>query len=59
MLDDEQDGPIICYNCDAEFIVHTPYKTEESVCFCPYCGSEVEGDDEEMEDDLFDELDPR
>ena len=44
----------ICYSCDEEFVVNTPYETEASVEFCPFCGSEVEG----LEDDLiFDEED--
>lgn len=55
MLEDEEHGPIICYNCDEEFVIHTPYKTEAIVSFCPFCGSEVEDIDEEVEDDLFDD----
>jgi len=56
MLEQEKD-PQICYNCDEEFVVQTPYDTEATVAFCPFCGSEVEGDivelefDEEGEDD--------
>lgn len=51
--------PLLCYNCDAEFTVHTIYETDVDVCFCPYCGSEIEGteedfiDEEDEEDDLF------
>lgn len=55
MLEDEEQGPILCYNCDEEFVIHTPYKTDAFVSFCPFCGSEVEGLDEEIEDDLFDD----
>lgn len=55
MIDDENDGPIICFNCDAEFVVHTPYKMEDPVSYCPYCGSEVEGLDEDLDDDFFDD----
>jgi hypothetical protein len=55
MLEHDQD-PHICFECDAEFIVHTPYETEESVSFCPFCGSEVEPNEDELEDE-FDEDD--
>ena len=54
MLERDEE-PLICYACDAEFIVHTLYETESPVSFCPYCGSEVEGEEEfeDEEDDLF------
>ncbi len=55
MLERDEE-PLVCYACDSEFIVHTLYDTETPVSFCPYCGSEVEGEDEEFEDeedDLF------
>lgn len=55
MLEIEKE-PHLCYACDAEFIVETPYESEVSVSFCPFCGSEVEGTEEEFEDeedDLF------
>lgn len=54
MINDEEYGPIICYNCDEEFVIHTPYQTEAIVSFCPFCDSEVEDIDEEVDDDLFD-----
>ena len=57
MLEEDQEVPYICYNCDAEYVVHTPYKTEEPVSFCPFCGCEVEGVEEDLEGDLFDEPD--
>lgn len=53
MFEREHD-PVICYNCEEEFVVHSPYETDADVCFCPFCGSEVETDefdDEEEEDD--------
>lgn len=52
MLEQDQE-PHICFNCDAEFVVHTLYDMEEEVSFCPYCGSEVESefDDEEEEEE--------
>lgn len=54
MIEQERE-PVICYSCDSEFIVHTPYEMESSVSFCPFCGSEVDEDLEDLEDDLFDE----
>lgn len=52
MLEEESE-PVVCFNCEAEFIVHTPYEREssEQVCFCPFCGSEVEGDEDDLDDD--------
>lgn len=49
MLERDQE-PHICFECDAEFIVHTPYDTEEIISFCPFCGSEVELDEDELDD---------
>ena len=49
MIEQEKE-PHLCYSCDEEFVVHTPYETTASVTFCPFCGSEVEED----EDLLFD-----
>jgi rRNA maturation endonuclease Nob1 len=54
MIEEERD-PTICYACDAEFLVHTPYDHEDTISFCPFCGSEIEDLDEEAEDDLFDD----
>jgi hypothetical protein len=53
---EKEDEPLICYACDSEFLVHTPYEVEAPVSFCPFCGSEVEGEEddfEDEEDDLF------
>lgn len=49
MLERDQE-PHICFECDAEFIVHTPYDMEESISFCPFCGSEVELDEDDLDD---------
>lgn len=62
MIEQEKE-PHVCYNCDEEFVVQTPYETEAIVAFCPFCGSEVEvnddtlyfDDEEEDEDGLVDE----
>ncbi len=43
--------PYICFNCDAEFSIHTLYETNETVNFCPFCGSEIEGEDESSDED--------
>jgi len=42
-----------CFECDSEFTVESTYETEDPVSFCPYCGSEIEH--EEEEEDLDDE----
>jgi Zn finger protein HypA/HybF involved in hydrogenase expression len=52
-----QDEPISCFNCEAEFTIDTP--DNEPPSFCPFCGSElfeIEEDDD-LDDDLniFDE----
>jgi hypothetical protein len=50
MLEEESE-PIVCFNCEAEFVVHTLYEQEEQVNFCPFCGSEVEGEEDDIDDD--------
>ena len=51
MVEREQD-PHACFECDADFVVHTAYEMEESVSFCPFCGSEVDNNDN-LEDELI------
>lgn len=44
-----------CYNCDAEFKVHSLFDEENdemTVMFCPFCGEELDGIEEE---DLWDD----
>lgn len=53
MLEQERE-PVICYECDTEFVVHTPYEDDRSISFCPFCGCETEGDGVDMFDDLDD-----
>lgn len=52
----EEDETHTCFECDAEFIVHATYDTDNVVSFCPFCGSEMDteeyDDEEEDEDDL-------
>ena len=52
---DEQGEYTQCYNCDAEFKVHSLFDEENdemTVMFCPFCGEELDGIDEE---ELWDE----
>lgn len=56
MIENEPE-PHICFECDAEFIIHTPYDVVDPVSFCPFCGSEVEATEEELEDDELDDED--
>lgn len=51
MIEQEKEAHI-CYNCDEEFVVSTPYETEATVDFCPFCGSEVEASEDDL---IFDE----
>lgn len=53
MIEQEKEAHI-CYSCDEEFVVNTPYETEATVDFCPFCGSEVEGSEDDL---VFDEED--
>lgn len=50
MLEQER-NPILCYECDSEFVIHTAFENDDTVNFCPFCGSEVESEDD------FDDLD--
>lgn len=51
MLENDQD-PHICFECDSEFIVHTPYQDDQMISFCPFCGSEMETDlDNDLDED--------
>lgn len=43
----EQDEPIyLCYSCDAEFSVEA-LTDEEIPSYCPFCGSNLDYDEEE------------
>lgn len=56
MIEQEKE-PHVCYSCDEEFIVQTPYETEAVVEFCPFCGSEVEIDEDVLHFDDDEEQD--
>lgn len=51
------DNTFNCYECDNEFSVESMFETDDQVSFCPYCGSEIEH--EEDEDDELDDEDFR
>jgi Zn finger protein HypA/HybF involved in hydrogenase expression len=57
MIEQEPEAHI-CYECDAEFVIHTPFDTDQKISFCPFCGSEMEDDfdedDDEEEEERFD-----
>ncbi len=41
-----------CYNCDAEFkLRHDMDEDYYEVNFCPFCGSSIEEEQDEVEDD--------
>ena len=43
---------ITCYNCEANFkIKHTLDEAYYEVNFCPFCGGEIEDDEDEETDD--------
>lgn len=44
-------GNITCDECDAEFEVIPTNDSYNEVSFCPYCGSEVVDDKDELFDD--------
>ena len=56
MLEQEQE-PHVCFNCDAEFVVHTIYDVDDTVSFCPFCGSEIELTEDELDEDFEEDLD--
>lgn len=46
--------PTTCFNCEEEFKVESVYETEATICFCPFCGADLELDDEDELEDLDD-----
>lgn len=50
-----------CYECDSEFTVEQVTKgleLEENISFCPFCGSEMDyEEDEDDSDDYFEDDD--
>jgi rRNA maturation endonuclease Nob1 len=56
MIEQEQ-NPHVCFECDSEFVVHTPYNDDQPISFCPFCGSEVESEEDDDDDEYDDNLD--
>jgi len=50
-----ENDPIYCFNCDSEFIVTQVDSLEQEIQFCPFCGSDIESESLEEEEDLFDD----
>lgn len=52
----QEENPIYCENCEAEFTVTSNY---DEVSYCPHCGTEIEYDEDldEYYDELSDDLD--
>lgn len=46
--------PTTCFNCEEEFKVESVYETDATICFCPFCGADLELDDEDELEDLDD-----
>jgi hypothetical protein len=47
----------VCYECDAEFVVEPIGETDDIISFCPFCGSELDLEedlDEEDDEDSWD-----
>jgi predicted RNA-binding Zn-ribbon protein involved in translation (DUF1610 family) len=56
----QENEPQLCYSCDEEFVVQSAYETEAIVSFCPFCGNNIETDEDILnfdEDDNIDEDD--
>lgn len=50
MIEPDRDSHI-CFECDSEFMVHTPYDIEEQISFCPFCGSELDLEEDDYDED--------
>lgn len=55
MIPDDEPEVHICYACESEFAIHTPYETDNSISFCPFCGSEIDTDIDDEDDDEEDD----
>ena len=57
MLDLKESVEHVCYECDAEFVVEPIGQTDDIISFCPFCGSELDLEedlDEEDDEDSWD-----
>ena len=41
----------VCYECDAEFVVEPIGETDDIISFCPFCGSELDLEELDEEED--------
>jgi hypothetical protein len=57
MLDLKESVEHVCYECDAEFIVEPVGETDDIISFCPFCGSELDLEDLDEEEDEEDSWD--
>jgi len=46
----EEENIHLCYSCDAEFIIDA-LTDEELPTFCPFCGSELTEDEDDIEEE--------
>lgn len=57
MIDKVSSIEYVCQECDSEFIVEPIGETDGMISFCPFCGSELDPedlDDEQDEEDSWD-----
>lgn len=47
----KNDNWIVCGSCDSEYKIVSSVSNEQSPWFCPYCGTEL-NEEEEIEEDL-------
>lgn len=47
---EENNQIYLCYSCDAEFSIDT-ITDEEEPLYCPFCGSELTGEEEDDSED--------
>lgn len=48
-------GIVLCDECDAEFEVIPACESYDEISFCPFCGSELVGDEDFDEDEEYDD----
>lgn len=55
---EQQVEPQLCYACDAEFIVYDVVGDSQQARFCPYCGNDVDNEEDDLLfDDTLDDID--
>lgn len=48
-------GIVYCDECEAEFEVIPACESYDEISFCPFCGSELVGDEFDDEDEEYDD----